>query len=575
MKVEIARIIPDPNNPRVMEVAPEKDPSITALSVSLQTIGLLQPIAVRRLPEDFPSAPNEVRPHYMLVYGHRRLAAAKIARWQEIEAQVLDLAPEEVIAAQVAENEIRKPLHPIGLFRASRKLIDAGMPAHIAASALGVTDRQMAQLAKLGTIIPEVLEYLEELPIDRFPKTWTLAKIANAPADLQRNAWAGIDQSDGREPGDAVNALASAVTVVRIPLSRAEFDHTLMRWDTDLFAEAGSELEYTTTDKDTFIALQKDWLKRKLKTRSKKFDCEYVESPDDISMTGWVMALKEAKKGSDYLERWWVSTEVYTFGSVVSRVYFKPEQDPHLASRKAADEIQEEARVAAEGEAEQEQGRNFTELGLQMIAAAKEVAVKEALNNPQHGYLALMWALLVAIAADNVEIRGEKTSGEKIPWTGWGNNRIYGLAPDHLATSSSEWPGAIARAVREAINRILIADAPRQAHGSGAALDVIGTALNAKEYMPTFDTEALLAQAKGHYLRSIWPKLRPDEKMPASVAAIRAALVNNAPELYPPEAEFSRILAPIPDEKIARGEAIDWDEDQEVKTSGSDEGDKT
>lgn len=65
---------------------------IRELADSIQKIGLLQPIGVTRKSE--------------LVFGHRRLQAAKLLKWDEIPCVVVDL--QSIVSGEYAENEIRK-----------------------------------------------------------------------------------------------------------------------------------------------------------------------------------------------------------------------------------------------------------------------------------------------------------------------------------------------------------------------------------------------------------------------------------------------------------------------------------
>lgn len=89
----------DPN-PFVQRVDPQDE--VSELSESLDLHGQLTPVKLR------------VNPHhkgrYQLVYGHRRLAAAKRLKWTHIEADVRPLSDEQMIVQALIENTQRKNL---------------------------------------------------------------------------------------------------------------------------------------------------------------------------------------------------------------------------------------------------------------------------------------------------------------------------------------------------------------------------------------------------------------------------------------------------------------------------------
>lgn len=97
-EVALARLRPDPDNPR-SDVG-----DITDLTASLKAVGLLQPIVARR------TAGGQL----VVVAGHRRLAAARLAGWTSVQVIVRrDMRPDDVLAAMLVENSHRKDLDPI------------------------------------------------------------------------------------------------------------------------------------------------------------------------------------------------------------------------------------------------------------------------------------------------------------------------------------------------------------------------------------------------------------------------------------------------------------------------------
>ncbi len=97
-QVAIDRIETNPYQPRKDFDADE----LRALTQSLRTHGLLQPIVVRSTDHG-----------YQVVAGERRLRAAREAGWKEVPVRVVDLNDRQVFEAALVENLQRADLNPI------------------------------------------------------------------------------------------------------------------------------------------------------------------------------------------------------------------------------------------------------------------------------------------------------------------------------------------------------------------------------------------------------------------------------------------------------------------------------
>jgi ParB family chromosome partitioning protein len=93
--VQITDIQPSPNQPR--KIFNQQD--IEDLATSIEEIGLLQPIAVRR-----------VQDKYELIAGERRLKAHQFLNKNTIEVIVIDASDEDVALLTLAENLKREDL---------------------------------------------------------------------------------------------------------------------------------------------------------------------------------------------------------------------------------------------------------------------------------------------------------------------------------------------------------------------------------------------------------------------------------------------------------------------------------
>ncbi|MDD5092810.1 MAG: ParB/RepB/Spo0J family partition protein [Dehalococcoidia bacterium] len=123
--VEIAKIQPDPNQPRK---AFDRD-GIEELKTSLQHNGLLQPIIIR---------PLNGSGCYRLIAGERRWRAMTELQWETtpaiVRADVDDLTAAKL---QLLENITRRDLNPVEEARAYRRFIDEGMEIKEVAQTVG------------------------------------------------------------------------------------------------------------------------------------------------------------------------------------------------------------------------------------------------------------------------------------------------------------------------------------------------------------------------------------------------------------------------------------------------------
>ena len=111
--MELARIVPDPDQPR----KEFSDDAIERLSASLLKHGQLQPIRVRW---------NAGLAKWVVISGERRYRAAVRAGLKTVACIFADdgLSPTEILQEQIVENLLREDLKPIEQARAYRQLMD-------------------------------------------------------------------------------------------------------------------------------------------------------------------------------------------------------------------------------------------------------------------------------------------------------------------------------------------------------------------------------------------------------------------------------------------------------------------
>jgi len=114
-EIALVKIRPNPYQPR-KHFDPE---SLSELSESIKTHGLLQPIVVK---EDIEG--------YILIAGERRLRASKLAKTKTIKAIVVSVSDEQMRQHALIENIQRDELNPIDLAQAYQELIEIHQLTH-------------------------------------------------------------------------------------------------------------------------------------------------------------------------------------------------------------------------------------------------------------------------------------------------------------------------------------------------------------------------------------------------------------------------------------------------------------
>ena len=107
--IDVGKIKPNPNQPRTHF----DDSAIRGLAESIESVGLLQPILVRKEGDD-----------YFVIAGERRLQACKTAGLREIAAIIVRASEEETLTMALIENIQRTDLDPIEEARAYQVLVN-------------------------------------------------------------------------------------------------------------------------------------------------------------------------------------------------------------------------------------------------------------------------------------------------------------------------------------------------------------------------------------------------------------------------------------------------------------------
>ncbi len=147
-EIAIADIIPNPDQPRK-----NYDPqALQELADSLLVHGLLQPILVRRIGEN-----------YHIIAGERRLRAAKIAGFTKISAIVQICTDQEMAERTLIENIQRADLNPVEEGFAYARLIEEhGMTQEQVAQRVGKARATVANLLRVIQLPEMILNFLRD-----------------------------------------------------------------------------------------------------------------------------------------------------------------------------------------------------------------------------------------------------------------------------------------------------------------------------------------------------------------------------------------------------------------------------
>ena len=121
LRIPVGKVEPNPFQPRASFDAD----ALEELSDSIRTLGLIQPITVRRVGSG----------HYQIISGERRFRACKLAGMDMVPAYVRNTDDQGMLEMAIVENIQREDLDPIETALAFQRLIDE----------CALTQEQMAQ----------------------------------------------------------------------------------------------------------------------------------------------------------------------------------------------------------------------------------------------------------------------------------------------------------------------------------------------------------------------------------------------------------------------------------------------
>ncbi len=143
-EVPLSQIQHNPHQPRKNFDQDE----LAALSASVKTHGILQPLVVRQVDGQF-----------QLVAGERRLRAAQEAGLGSVPVRIVDFNDQETLEATLVENIQRTDLNPIEKAQGFKEYLDRfGVSHEELARRLGLARSSITNLVNLLELAPEVQE---------------------------------------------------------------------------------------------------------------------------------------------------------------------------------------------------------------------------------------------------------------------------------------------------------------------------------------------------------------------------------------------------------------------------------
>ncbi|MCL2084639.1 MAG: ParB/RepB/Spo0J family partition protein [Oscillospiraceae bacterium] len=148
LRLRLSEIEPRSDQPRRVF----DDGALEELAESIRQHGVLQPIAVRRLPTGY----------YQIIAGERRWRAARMAGLEHVPASVFDADDRKAVEMALIENLQREDLNPVEEAEGFRMLIeDYGLTQEDAATRVGRSRPAVANSLRLLTLSDKIKGRLE------------------------------------------------------------------------------------------------------------------------------------------------------------------------------------------------------------------------------------------------------------------------------------------------------------------------------------------------------------------------------------------------------------------------------
>jgi len=193
-------LTPNPLNPRGPVV---EDEALHELAASLAAQGVLQPLVVT--------------PAGLILAGHRRHAAARLAGLETVPCVVREASAREQIALMLSENLHRTDLSPLRIAEACQRLHDEGLTNSEIARMVGKTATAIARYRDLLRLPEDVRGQVGEGRLPMWTAT-SIARFADRPEVMRRVLDDTLKYGLTAKAIDALDANGAAPKRVRPPV---------------------------------------------------------------------------------------------------------------------------------------------------------------------------------------------------------------------------------------------------------------------------------------------------------------------------------------------------------------------
>jgi ParB family chromosome partitioning protein len=162
-EIGIDKILPNPAQPRLSY----EEESLTDLAASIREHGVLQPILVRPVGNQFE-----------LIAGERRWRASRMAERAAIPAIVVEFDEQTALEVSIIENLQREDVSPLEEATMFRKMLDLGYSVRQLAQKIGKDKGYVENRIRLAEAPPEIRE-LVSLRRDTISHAYELMKIGD------------------------------------------------------------------------------------------------------------------------------------------------------------------------------------------------------------------------------------------------------------------------------------------------------------------------------------------------------------------------------------------------------------
>lgn len=446
----------NPDNPRR---SPANEAADRQMAESIRIVGILQPPIVKATEAGLE-----------IVHGERRARGAIAIGLEAIEVLVDDRNEADQAMAAIVENVVRAPLSPVDQWRAIDRLEQRGWTMDAISTTLALPTRTIGKLKLLAKIHPPLLERFDQ---GDMPGERELRVIAQASREEQAAVWK--KHRPKKHENVAWWQIANGLRKHAMLAKDAKFDDELAKelgiaWSEDLFAPADEDSRYTT-DVETFLAAQREWITRNLPTNGELLEADQY---GQAKLPPKVLRVWDKGRKGDLIGYWLNEQN----GRVETIAFRRPEAPPKAKGGKTGPNAPAPAATSRPP---------ITRKGIELIGAMRTAALHQALHEAPLDDQALMALLVLALAADNVSV----------------------MRPDHVERYRNECDrkalalgltagGAVTMdpaTLRAAARRMLasVLSCQVDASSSGLAARHAGVVAGADQYLPTMASEEFLS----------------------------------------------------------------------------------